>query len=142
MFKPGESKKWYVTTTINFGYLKEAYFNALMREHGLELDYLCKIQIGGDSSYLQRYGNEDEMAVFYKYYIQKLDNVSFGLTGDVQAAKKINGQSRYFSYAVKGSNFSFGSIEPIAKMAENILNNLIPIIEKNKKGILEQLILK
>lgn len=136
MFKLNESsKKWYVTTTINFGYLKEAYFNALMREHGKELDYLCKVQLGGG-----RYGSEEEMAVFYKYYIQDLDNASFGLTGDVQA--KNNDKSAYFSYAVKGSSFNFGSIEPIAKMAENIVKNLIPMAQKNKKEILRQLILK
>ena len=143
MFKLNESsKKWYVTTTINFGYLKEAYFNALMREHGKELDYLCKVELGS-GRYGQRYGSEEEMTVFYKYYIQELDNASFGFTGDVQAIKKIDdGKSVYSSYAVKGSSFSFGSIEPIAKMAENIVNIFIPMIEKNKKEILRQLILK
>ena len=65
--------------------------------------------------------------------------VSFGLTGDVQATKKINGEDRYFSYAVKGSNFSFGSIEPIAKIAKNIVNDMIG---KNKKEILRDLISK
>ena len=146
MFRPTSSfdnfnnrKKWYVTTTINMGYLKEAYFNALMREHESDLDYLCKIQIRSDNDYLQTYGSEEEMAVFYKYYIQELDNVSFGLTGDVQATKKINGEDRYFSYAVKGLNFSFGSIEPIAKIAKNIANNMIG---QNKKEILRQLISK
>lgn len=109
-----------------------------MREHGEELDYLCGVQLGADP-----YGSEKEMAVFYKYYIKELDNTSFGFTNDVQAAKKINDDKyAYFSYAVKGSNFNFGSIEPIAEMAENIAKKLIPMRWKNKKEILRQLILK
>ena len=132
---------WYVTSGINFGNLKEAYFDALMREHNSEMDYLCKIQNMGE----ELYGSHEEIRIFYDEYISKLDNANWVFTGDVNTEEKENNNITYVSYLVKSKGFSIAGLETIYDAAQKMkkltsddldkgINNYLKTIMGNSKA--------
>lgn len=120
MFKASENEnntKWYVTSGINFGNLKEAYFDALMRKHRSEMDYLCKIQSMGKGPY----GSHEEIRIFYDEYISKLDNANWLFTGDVNVKEEDeNDNIAYVSYLVKSKSFSIAGLKTIYNAAQKM----------------------